>query len=263
MACSSVPPMTRSCTSAATTDRPSTARCARGSRRPSEQYSHLPRALALRLTCRKLAELVGQDRQLVGAAIGAFRRAAEELQRPDPDRLEGLRSRVGTVGPRSRSSWTIPATPRPISGSPRSNSGSSGAARRTAGRARRPRGRPGPARHRSDRNRSPRPRGPLRGDPDLGRGSTGRGGRQPSPGGDRPADRRPHRAVPARRAQVARRLAPGAIPGSSARRPGADAGPRRAARGAGGLASSRSTTASRRPARPGPTGSRSSTTRGS
>ena len=61
-------------------------------------YSHLPRALALRLTCRKLAELVRAGPAAVGAAIGACRRAAEELQRPDPDRLEGLRSRVGTVG---------------------------------------------------------------------------------------------------------------------------------------------------------------------
>jgi site-specific DNA recombinase len=57
-------------------------------------YSLLPRALALKLTCRTLADLVRQDSQLVAAVIEACRRHAEDLQRPDPDRLQGLRSRT-------------------------------------------------------------------------------------------------------------------------------------------------------------------------
>ena len=60
-------------------------------------YSHLPRALAVKLTCRKLAELLRQDDGLVGAVIDACRRAADEFQRPDPDRLEDLRSRIGAL----------------------------------------------------------------------------------------------------------------------------------------------------------------------
>jgi site-specific DNA recombinase len=60
-------------------------------------YSLLPRALALRLTCRTLAGLVRQDPQLVEAVLNACRGAAEDLQRPDPAKLEGLRSRIGTL----------------------------------------------------------------------------------------------------------------------------------------------------------------------
>jgi site-specific DNA recombinase len=57
-------------------------------------YSLLPRALALTLTCRALAELVRGDAPLVAAVIAACRREAEALQRPDPDRLHGLTSRA-------------------------------------------------------------------------------------------------------------------------------------------------------------------------
>jgi site-specific DNA recombinase len=60
-------------------------------------YSLLPRALALSLTCRALAELVRQDPRLVAAVIDACRCAADELQRPDPARSEALRSRIGAI----------------------------------------------------------------------------------------------------------------------------------------------------------------------
>ena len=106
-------------------------------------------------------------------------------------------------------------------------------ARRAGGRDHDPRGRPGPTRRRPDRGRSPGAPGPLRGDPDLGRGSRGCGGEHPGPSGDRPADRRPDRAVPVRRAQVPRRLAPGAVPSPPARRPGPDARRRHRAARAG------------------------------
>jgi DNA invertase Pin-like site-specific DNA recombinase len=61
-------------------------------------YSHLPRSLALRLTCRKLGALVRQDAQVVEAVLDACRGAAEDLQRPDPAKLEGLRSRTAKLG---------------------------------------------------------------------------------------------------------------------------------------------------------------------
>jgi site-specific DNA recombinase len=88
-------------------------------------YSLLPRALALTLTCRTLADLVRQDTQLVDAVIDACRRAAQDLQRPDPARLQGLRSRKRRSAARSTSSSIIPATPISIARNPTSKSGSS------------------------------------------------------------------------------------------------------------------------------------------
>ena len=55
-------------------------------------FTHLNRALAVRLTCRTLAELVRADDQLVAQVIAECQREAEAAQRPDPGELARLRT---------------------------------------------------------------------------------------------------------------------------------------------------------------------------
>jgi hypothetical protein len=57
-------------------------------------FTQMNRALALRLTCARLAGLVRADAALVAAVLAACRQEAEALQRPDPARLAGLKARL-------------------------------------------------------------------------------------------------------------------------------------------------------------------------
>lgn len=57
-------------------------------------FSHLNRAIALRLTCHKLAELVRADDDLVGEIVTACQQAAASVQQPDPEIAKRLRSQV-------------------------------------------------------------------------------------------------------------------------------------------------------------------------
>ncbi len=97
---------------------------------PADQrplYSLLPRRLALTLTCRTLADLLRQDSQLVAAVIDACRRERPTTSSdPTRNRLQGLSSLIEALGRQIGSSWTIPATPRPIARNLPTNSGSSG-----------------------------------------------------------------------------------------------------------------------------------------
>lgn len=70
--------------------------CRRCGELPKEQrplFTLLPRRWALQVTCRKLAELIRADDQLVGMAMSAFRTEAERAQQPDPKQIEDLRRR--------------------------------------------------------------------------------------------------------------------------------------------------------------------------
>ena len=60
-------------------------------------YTHLNRALALRLTCEKLADLVRLDEALVDEIIVACQHEADAAQRPDPDEENRLRVRLEKV----------------------------------------------------------------------------------------------------------------------------------------------------------------------
>ena len=60
-------------------------------------FTHLNRALALRLTCEKLAELVCLDEALVDEIILACQREADVAQRPDPEEENRLRARLEKV----------------------------------------------------------------------------------------------------------------------------------------------------------------------
>ncbi len=62
--------------------------CVHAEERPL--YSQLPRALALRLTCRKLAALIQEDEELVQQVVSACQQQAAELQQADPAALESL-----------------------------------------------------------------------------------------------------------------------------------------------------------------------------
>jgi hypothetical protein len=72
---------------------------------PADQrplFTQLNRALALRLTCARLAELVRADEALVAQVIAACRHQAEALQQADPSRLAALRARVEKLSQRVR-----------------------------------------------------------------------------------------------------------------------------------------------------------------
>jgi hypothetical protein len=56
-------------------------------------FSQLPRELALRLTCQKLAELVQGDAELISCVAAACQEEGRRAQQPDPARLEELRKR--------------------------------------------------------------------------------------------------------------------------------------------------------------------------
>ena len=60
-------------------------------------YSHLNRALALRLTCEKLAELVRLDQDLVDEIVTACQREADAAQRPDPEVERRLRTKLEKI----------------------------------------------------------------------------------------------------------------------------------------------------------------------
>lgn len=60
-------------------------------------FTHLNRALALRLTCEKLAELVCLDEALVNDIIVACQREADVAQRPDPDAEKQLRAKLDKI----------------------------------------------------------------------------------------------------------------------------------------------------------------------
>ena len=60
-------------------------------------FTHLNRALALRLTCERLAELVRLDEALVDEIIVACQREADAAQRPDPEEENRLRARLEKV----------------------------------------------------------------------------------------------------------------------------------------------------------------------
>jgi orotate phosphoribosyltransferase-like protein len=63
---------------------------------PAEQrplYSQLPRDLALRLTCERLAALVAADGDLAAHVVAACQQAVRQAQAPDPARLDELRRR--------------------------------------------------------------------------------------------------------------------------------------------------------------------------
>jgi hypothetical protein len=53
-------------------------------------YSHLPRKLALRLTCEKLASLVQEDEELVAQVIAACQQEAKRAQQPELSQKEAL-----------------------------------------------------------------------------------------------------------------------------------------------------------------------------
>ena len=63
-------------------------------------FTYLNRALAVRLTCDKLAELVRADEELVTQIIEAFRREVETLQKPGPARIKELETQVVQLGGR-------------------------------------------------------------------------------------------------------------------------------------------------------------------
>jgi DNA invertase Pin-like site-specific DNA recombinase len=65
-------------------------------------YTHLNRALALRLTCAKLAELVRADEALVAEIVAALQREAEAAQRVDPAKLAALKARLEKLSQRIR-----------------------------------------------------------------------------------------------------------------------------------------------------------------
>jgi site-specific DNA recombinase len=56
-------------------------------------FSHLPRELALRLTCEKLASLIPTDQEFVNRVIAACEREAARVQEPDPAKEAALRRR--------------------------------------------------------------------------------------------------------------------------------------------------------------------------
>ena len=56
-------------------------------------YTFLNRRLALKMICRRIAELVRGDHDLVGKVAAACKEAAEAQRRPDPGQLEALHSR--------------------------------------------------------------------------------------------------------------------------------------------------------------------------
>jgi predicted site-specific integrase-resolvase len=60
--------------------------------RPEDRplFSHLPRELALRLTCKTLSDLIRRDEALVSKIIQAIREQAGAMQRPDPKEWETL-----------------------------------------------------------------------------------------------------------------------------------------------------------------------------
>ena len=60
-------------------------------------YTHLNRALALRLTCEKLAELVRLDQDLVDEIVTACQREADAAQRPDPEVERRLRTKLEKI----------------------------------------------------------------------------------------------------------------------------------------------------------------------
>lgn len=57
-------------------------------------FTYLNRALATRLTCQKLAELVRADEQLAADIVAACQREAERAQRPDPATIDRLRAQA-------------------------------------------------------------------------------------------------------------------------------------------------------------------------
>ena len=61
---------------------------------PEPPVTHLPRVLATRLVCGRLAELVRGDAALVEQVIEACRRHAGALQRPDPGVLREKRQQA-------------------------------------------------------------------------------------------------------------------------------------------------------------------------
>jgi hypothetical protein len=71
-------------------------------------YSLLNRATALSKTCRALAGVVRRDEALVESTIAACREQAGRAQRPDPERLEALRSEEEKLGRRIRSMMDNP-----------------------------------------------------------------------------------------------------------------------------------------------------------
>lgn len=60
-------------------------------------FTHLNRALALRLTCEKLTELVRADEPLVEAIIAACQQEAELAQQPDPEAERQLRGKLDRI----------------------------------------------------------------------------------------------------------------------------------------------------------------------
>jgi hypothetical protein len=67
---------------------------------PADQrplFCQLNRELALRLTCRRLAELVRADEALAADILAALRQEAEAAQQPDPQRLAALKAREETL----------------------------------------------------------------------------------------------------------------------------------------------------------------------
>ena len=60
-------------------------------------FTHLNRERALRLTCAKLAELVGLDEPLIDQIVLACQREAETAQRPDPEKEAQLRTKLEKI----------------------------------------------------------------------------------------------------------------------------------------------------------------------
>ncbi|MDB5308826.1 MAG: Recombinase [Gemmataceae bacterium] len=57
-------------------------------------YSQLPRTVALRKTCARLADLLRADSELVCRVVAACRRYASEIQAPDPTRTGAIEARL-------------------------------------------------------------------------------------------------------------------------------------------------------------------------
>jgi hypothetical protein len=71
-------------------------------------FSQLPRALALRLTCERLAQLVRGDDELVGRVLAACREEVMRRLRPDPALLAELHRREQKLTTRIKFIWDNP-----------------------------------------------------------------------------------------------------------------------------------------------------------
>jgi DNA invertase Pin-like site-specific DNA recombinase len=60
-------------------------------------FTHLKRSLALQLTCRKLAEAIRADDELVAQIIAACQHEAETAQKPNPELLKRLRAQANKL----------------------------------------------------------------------------------------------------------------------------------------------------------------------